>query len=142
LKILVLAVGRLKEPFWAAAEAEYLGRIKRHATAEVREVRDDAALLAALPARARIVVLDARGELLSSDEIAAKIVGAAEQHGGGAPLVFAIGGPDGLSDAVRARAERTLAFGRITLPHRLARVVLLEQIYRAYAILRREPYHK
>jgi 23S rRNA (pseudouridine1915-N3)-methyltransferase len=142
LKILVLAVGRLKEPFWAAAEAEYLGRIKRHAQVEVREVAGDKELLAAVPARGKLVALDARGEPLSSDEIAAKIVGAAEQHGGGAPLVFAIGGPDGLSDPVRARAERTLAFGRITLPHRLARIVLLEQIYRAYAILRGEPYHK
>ncbi len=138
---MVVVVGRLKEPFWAAAEADYLARLRHHAQVEVREVKDDAALLAALPARARLVALDARGELLSSEEIAKKVIGAAEQHGGGAPLAFAIGGADGLSNAVRARAERSLAFGRITLPHRLARVVLLEQIYRAYAILRGEPYH-
>jgi 23S rRNA (pseudouridine1915-N3)-methyltransferase len=141
VKIRVLAVGRLKEPFWAAAEADYVARVRRYADLDMREVKDDAALLAALPARVKLVALDARGELLSSEEIARKIVGAAEQHGGGATLAFAIGGADGLSDAVRARAERTLAFGRITLPHRLARVVCLEQIYRAYAILRGEPYH-
>jgi 23S rRNA (pseudouridine1915-N3)-methyltransferase len=141
LKIRVLAVGRAKAPLWAAAEADYLARIGRHADVEVREVKDDAALLAALPPRAKLVALDARGELLSSEEIAKKIIGAAEQHGGGAPLAFAIGGADGLSAAVRARAEKTLAFGRITLPHRLARLVLVEQIYRAYAILRGEPYH-
>jgi 23S rRNA (pseudouridine1915-N3)-methyltransferase len=108
----------------------------------VREVKDDSALIEALPARGKLVVLDARGELYSSEEIAKKIVGAAEQHGGGAPLVFGIGGPDGFGDAVRKRAERTLSFGRITLPHRLARIVLLEQVYRAYAILRGEPYHR
>ena len=142
MKIRVLAVGRLKEPFWAAAEADYLARVRRHADLEVREVKDDTALLAALPARAKLVALDARGELLSSEEIAKKIIGAAEQHGGGAPLAFAIGGAEGLSDAVKARAARTLAFGRITLPHRLCRVLLLEQIYRAYTILRGEPYHK
>jgi 23S rRNA (pseudouridine1915-N3)-methyltransferase len=145
LKIRVLAVGRrtgrLKEPFWAAAEADYLARLRHHADVEVREVDGDDALLAALPARARLVALDAGGELLSSEEIAKKIVAAAEQHGGGAPLAFAIGGADGLGPAVRARAERSLAFGRITLPHRLARLVLLEQLYRAYAILRGSPYH-
>lgn len=108
----------------------------------MREVKDDSALIAALPARAKLVVLDARGDVLSSEDIAKKIVGAAEQHGGGAPLVFAIGGAEGFGDAVRRRAERMVAFGRITLPHRLARIVLLEQLYRAYAILRGEPYHK
>ncbi len=142
MKIVVLAVGRMKEAHDQAAVAEYLGRLKHYAQVDVREVKDDAAMLAALPARARLVALDARGELLSSEEIAKKIVGAAEQHGGGAPLAFAIGGAEGLGDAVKARAERLLAFGRITLPHRLARVVLLEQLYRAYAILRGEPYHK
>jgi 23S rRNA (pseudouridine1915-N3)-methyltransferase len=108
----------------------------------VREVKDDSALIAALPPRARLCALDSGGEILSSEEIARKIVGAAEQHGGGAPLAFAIGGPDGLGAEVKARAERLVAFGRITLPHRLARIVLLEQLYRAYAILRGEPYHR
>ena len=108
----------------------------------MREVKDDAALIAALPPRGKLVVLDSRGDNLSSEEIAKKIIGAAEQHGGGAPLCFGIGGPDGFDEAVRKRAEKTLAFGRITLPHRLARIVLLEQVYRAYAILRGEPYHK
>jgi 23S rRNA (pseudouridine1915-N3)-methyltransferase len=142
LKIIVLVVGRLKEKHWAAAEADYLERLSHYAQVEVREARDDAALIAALPARGRLVALDERGELLSSAEIAKKIVGAHELAGGGAPLVFAIGGAEGLPEAVRARAERMLAFGRITLPHRLARILLLEQIYRSYAILRGEPYHK
>jgi 23S rRNA (pseudouridine1915-N3)-methyltransferase len=125
-----------------AAEAEYLGRLKHYAQVTVRELKGDAELIAALPPRARLVALDAGGDLLSSEEIASKIVGASEQHGGGAPLVFAIGGAEGLPTEVKARADRKLAFGRITLPHRLARIVLLEQLYRAYAILRGEPYHK
>jgi 23S rRNA (pseudouridine1915-N3)-methyltransferase len=142
VKIVVLAVGRLKEAHWAAAEAEYTRRLKHYTAIEVREVRDEPALIAALPARARLVALDERGDNLTSEELARSLIGAEEQHGGGAPLVFAIGGAGGFSDALRARAARRLAFGRITLPHRLARVVLLEQIYRAYTILRGEPYHK
>jgi 23S rRNA (pseudouridine1915-N3)-methyltransferase len=62
-------------------------------------------------------------------------------HGAGRPIAFAIGGADGHSDAVRQRAGRTIAFGRITMAHRLVRVVLLEQLYRAFTILRGHPYH-
>jgi 23S rRNA (pseudouridine1915-N3)-methyltransferase len=142
LKIAVLAVGRLKEAHTIAACEEYLKRLRHYAQVEVREVKDEAALIAALPARAKLVALDETGELLTSDAIARKIVGAAEQHGGGAPLCFAIGGAEGLTELTRSRAERLLAFGKITLPHRLVRVVLLEQLYRAFSILRGEPYHK
>jgi 23S rRNA (pseudouridine1915-N3)-methyltransferase len=141
VKIFVLAIGRLKEDFWADAEGEYLKRLRRHVTLEVREVKDDAALLAAVPARAKLIVLDERGAQMSSPELA-KLVGDEQQRGGGDALVFAIGGAEGFPDAVRQKAWKTLAFGRITLPHRLARVVLLEQIYRAFTILAGEPYHK
>ncbi len=142
MKITILAVGRLKEKHWAAAEADYLARLSHYAQVELREVTGDPALLAALPAKGKLIALDERGELLSSEELARKVVGAHEQHGGGAPLCFAIGGADGFSAPVRQRAERFVAFGRITLPHRLARVLLLEQIYRSYSILRGEPYHR
>jgi 23S rRNA (pseudouridine1915-N3)-methyltransferase len=141
MKIVVAAVGRLKEDFWSAAEAEYLKRLKRYATVTVQEFKDEAALLASVPARGRLIVLDERGENLSSPELA-RLVAHEEQHGGGATVVFAIGGAEGFSDAARKRAARMIAFGRITLAHRLCRVVLLEQIYRAYTILRGEPYHK
>lgn len=142
MKILVLVVGRLKEAHFQAAESDYLSRLKHYAPVELREVKDEAALLAALPPKGKLIALDERGENLSSQEIATRIIASEEQHGGGAPLTFAIGGADGFSPAVRTRAARLLAFGRITLPHRLARVVLLEQLYRAYTILRGEPYHK
>lgn len=142
MKIHVLAVGRLKEDYFRAAEAEYRKRLRPYCSLEVAEVRDEAALVAALPARAHLYALDERGEQLSSEEIARDILGAEQMRGGGAPVVFALGGPDGHSPALRQRAVRTIAFGRITIAHRLARVLLLEQLYRGFKILRGEPYHR
>ncbi len=141
MKISIVAIGRLKEDYWAAAEEEYQKRLRRYARVEVREVRDDAALLAAVPARGKLIALDERGELWSSAELAA-FLGREAAHGAGDQLVFGIGGAEGFGDAVRRRAAKTVAFGRITLPHRLARVVLLEQLYRGFTILKGEPYHK
>lgn len=142
MKIHVLAVGRLKEDYFRAAEAEYRKRLRPYCSLEVAEVRDEAALVAALPARAHLYALDERGEQLSSEEIARDILGAEQMRGGGAPVAFALGGPDGHSPALRQRAVRTIAFGRITIAHRLARVLLLEQLYRGFKILRGEPYHR
>jgi len=142
VKIRIIAVGRLKEPFFRAAEAEYTERLSHYCNLEVVEVADEAALLAALPADARLYALDERGDQVTSAELASDVVGRELTAGGRGPLVFAIGGPDGHSDAVRRRARRLVAFGRITLPHRLARVVLLEQLYRAFTILRHHPYHR
>lgn len=141
MKVLVLAVGRIKEDVYRAAEAEYLKRLRGKATVEVREVKDEAALVAAIPARARLVLLDPRGAMWSSEELA-RTLGDEEQHGGGRTVVFGIGGADGFADATRARTKDLFAFGRITLPHRLVRVVIAEQLYRAFSILRGEPYHR
>ncbi len=136
MSVLVLCVGRLKEDFWEAAEAEYQKRLRRYADVKVREVKDEAALLAAIPPRGNLCALDQRGDLVTSDALAREILAGLPQ------VVFAIGGAEGLGEAVRARARRLVAFGRITLPHRLCRVLLLEQIYRGFTILRGEPYHK
>jgi 23S rRNA (pseudouridine1915-N3)-methyltransferase len=141
LKVLIIAIGRLKEAHFKAAEADYLKRLRRYVDLTVREVKDEAALTRALPERAKLVLLDERGQNRSSEEIA-RMLGEEEQHGGGRPLVFAVGGAEGFSDALRAQATVLLAFGRITLPHRLARIVLVEQLYRAWSILRGEPYHR
>jgi 23S rRNA (pseudouridine1915-N3)-methyltransferase len=141
VKLVVLAVGRLKEAHWKAAEDEYAKRLRHYAKLDIVECKDDARLIAAVPERARLVLLDERGQPWSSPELADKLIGHEEQHGGGATLCFCIGGADGLPQALRARAAHVIAFGRITLPHRLARVVLLEQLYRAYTIRRGEPYH-
>jgi 23S rRNA (pseudouridine1915-N3)-methyltransferase len=141
VKILLLACGRLKERYLAAAEAEYRKRLRAYCRLEVKEVKDDAALRAALPANAHLYVLDEQGELLTSQEFA-ELLAREEQHGGGAPVVFAIGGADGHSQEVRDRATRLIAFGRLTIAHRLVRVLILEQIYRGYRIVRGQPYHR
>jgi 23S rRNA (pseudouridine1915-N3)-methyltransferase len=108
----------------------------------VREARDEAALLAAIPAGAHLYPFDERGAPMTSTAFAHDILGAEELHGGGAPVVFAIGGPDGHGDALRARAKRLIAFGQLTIAHRLVRLLALEQLYRGFRILRGEPYHR
>ena len=156
MRITVVAVGKLKERFWADACAEYLKRLGAYANVAVREVADvdparaggvsaarekeGGAICAALPQGAHVVLLAIEGKERTSEGIAARLDELALH--GRSDLAFVIGGSDGVSDAVRARADETLSFGRITLPHNLARVVLLEQIYRAFKISRGEPYHK
>lgn len=141
MKIVVAAVGRLKEPYLVAAEDEYKKRLRPFCTLTVHEAKDEPALIAALPANARLYVFDERGDAITSAQFA-ELIAAEASHGGGAPVAFAIGGPDGHSDAVRERAKRLLSFGRLTIAHRLVRILVLEQIYRSFKILRGEPYHR
>jgi 23S rRNA (pseudouridine1915-N3)-methyltransferase len=142
MKITILAVGRLKEPHWRAAQREYLERIEHFAKIDVRELEEDAQLVAQLPAGAKLVLLDEKAPSLDSEAWAAQVIGEAEMRFGSKGLVFAIGGADGLPEALRPLAWKSISFGKATLPHRLARVVLLEQIYRAFTILRGLPYHR
>jgi 23S rRNA (pseudouridine1915-N3)-methyltransferase len=142
VKVTVAVVGRLKEAYLAAAEEEYRKRLRRYCTLAVVEHKDDAGLVASLPANAHVYALDERGDPLSSAEIARDVLAAEEMHGGGAPVVFAIGGADGHSVELRRRARRMIAFGKITIAHRLVRVLLMEQLYRGFTILRGEPYHR
>jgi 23S rRNA (pseudouridine1915-N3)-methyltransferase len=142
MKLFVAAVGRLKEPYLIAAEDEYKKRLRPYCTLAVHEARDEAALLAALPAGAHLYAFDERGDALTSAAFAHDLLDHEQQHGGGAPVVFAIGGPDGHGDALRARARRLIAFGRLTIAHRLVRILVLEQLYRGFKILRGEPYHR
>ena len=140
MKILVVAVGKLKESYFRDAQDEYLKRLRPYATLTVTEVKDEDALLAALPDGAHVVALDEKGAQPTSTAFARDILGAQERRG--ATLAFAIGGADGHGDRVRTRAHELLAFGAMTIAHRLVRIVLLEQIYRGYRILRGEPYHR
>lgn len=142
LRIRILAVGRLKEDYLRAAEGEYLKRLRPYCQVAIDEVADDAALLRKIPDGAVLIALDERGESVTSEELARDLFAAEEQRGGGRPVVFAIGGAEGHSDAVRRRADRIIAFGKITIAHRLVRVLLAEQIYRAFTILRGHPYHR
>ena len=142
MKITLAVVGRLKESYLVEAEDEYRKRLRPYCTLAVQEYKDEAALIAALPERAHLYAFDERGEALTSADFARDVVAAEEQHGGGAPVVLAIGGADGHSDALRRRAKRLIAFGKLTIAHRLVRVLVLEQLYRAYKIVRGEPYHR
>lgn len=112
----------------------------RAATAELRRAEEAERLTGRLPEQGLRVALDARGRDLSSEEFAAAVGG--WRDSGTSDLVFLIGGPDGLAEKVTARAAMAVAFGRMTWPHRLVRIMLLEQIYRAVTILVNHPYHR
>jgi 23S rRNA (pseudouridine1915-N3)-methyltransferase len=142
MKVIVAVVGRLKESYLVAAEDEYKKRLRPYCTLVVHEAKDEAGLVTALPAGAHLYVLDERGDAITSAAFAHDLLGHEQQHGGGAPVVFAIGGADGHSDIVRGRARKLISFGRLTIAHRLVRVLVLEQIYRGFRILRGEPYHR
>lgn len=146
IRIDVFAIGKLKEKFWKDACAEYLKRLEGYAKVEVRELADSTpqkeaeALMTALPKSGPIVLLDIKGRETSSEMLASKLETFALE--GDSRISFIIGGSDGVTNEIKARATERISFGPITLPHNLARVVLLEQIYRAFKIIRKEPYHK
>jgi 23S rRNA (pseudouridine1915-N3)-methyltransferase len=141
VKLTIAAIGRLKEPYLVAAADDYEKRLRPYCTLSVTEAKDEAALLAALPANAHLYAFDERGDMITSAELAALLAHEAS-HGGGAPIAFAIGGPDGHSDVLRNRAVKLIAFGKMTIAHRLVRILALEQLYRAFKIMRGEPYHR
>jgi 23S rRNA (pseudouridine1915-N3)-methyltransferase len=146
MKWVVLAVGRLREAWVAEGCEEYAKRFRGKQAFEIVEVKDDAELarkLAALRAggRARVWALDERGEQVTSEELAQKL-GELADAGEATTIVFVIGGADGLPPEVVRGADRRWSLGKLTLPHRIARLVVVEQLYRALSILRREPYHR
>jgi 23S rRNA (pseudouridine1915-N3)-methyltransferase len=139
LKIVVLAVGKMRDRHMAAICDDYLARARRHLPVEVVEVDDGPALSRRLPARAEVVALAPGGDSWSTEELAAYLEG--RMVAGTHAVAFLIGGADGLPSEIERGAARRLSLSRLTLPHRLARVVLCEQIYRALSIIRAEPYH-
>lgn len=140
MKLTIAWVGKTKEPAIAALTAEYVKRAARYTPTETLEARSEEAVLErAAKDRATLVLLDARGKQLSSEELAQFL--SQHQDRGTPRLLFAVGPADGWSQQARARAAFTLSLGRMTLAHELARVVLLEQIYRAFTILKGHPYH-
>ena len=134
MRIIVLAVGRLRPPF-ADDVQHYQKLLAGHARLELVELREDAKVAGRIPDRAHVVLLDSGGSELSSEQLATWLE---ERRQAGLDLCFVVGGPRGLS---LERCDTKLSFGPMTLPHQLARVVLLEQLYRAHKILAREPYH-
>lgn len=156
MELLFTWVGKTKNVHLAALEREYLERLRRflpcrchvvrplvvHAEGEQKKRRDieGQKILASLPTDAYVVVLDETAEMLSSKELADFI--GRQQAAGVRWMSFIVGSHDGLSLAVRERADKRLSLSRMTLPHELVRVILLEQVYRAFAIIHRLPYSK
>jgi 23S rRNA (pseudouridine1915-N3)-methyltransferase len=153
VKLRLLAIGRDRSGLFAPAAEEYLGRLSRTLKLELTELpearkhagtpqakeEEGATLLAKVRPGERLVALDEHGEQPTSLALALRL---ARWQSLGQDVVLVIGGADGLAPAVLARAQEKLSLSRLTLPHRLARVLLLEQLYRAVTILRGEPYHK
>ena len=156
LHLRVIAIGQLKERFWKDACAEYLKRLRPYAEVSVVELadvdparaggeeaavlREGEAVLRALQPGEHVILLDINGTEATSPGMANALENLPLE--GVNDIAFVIGGSCGVSKAVRERADNRWSFGRITLPHNLARVVLLEQLYRAFKIQRGEPYHK
>ena len=134
MRIIVLAVGRVRAPY-ADDVAHYLKLLSGHARVEHVEVREDDRVERRLPPRAFVSLLAADGQALDSVRFSRFLE---DRRMDGRDLCFVVGGPFGLE---LERADHRLSLGPMTLPHQLARVVLLEQLYRAHKILKREPYH-
>ena len=134
MRIVVLAVGRLRPPFTDDVQ-HYRTLLGRHARVELLEVREGERVERLLPERAFLCLLDERGRSLSSEELSEFLE---ERRHSGRDLCFVIGGPRGLD---LGGVDMRLSLGPMTLPHQLARVVLLEQLFRAHKILAGEPYH-
>jgi 23S rRNA (pseudouridine1915-N3)-methyltransferase len=151
VKIKIAWIGKTKEPAIEALTAEYLKRISRYVAVEGVALRDEAPLLESrgrvassrrgtkASANSTLVLMDSQGRELSSEQFARFLRDYQDRNP--LPLVFAVGPADGFSEATKARAQHTMSLGKITLPHGLARVVLLEQVYRALTILKGHPYH-
>jgi 23S rRNA (pseudouridine1915-N3)-methyltransferase len=159
MKITIVCVGKIKEKFYNGAIAEYSKRLSRYCNLSITEVADEKTkeqaseaeialvknregerILKAIRDDGYVIALAIEGKMLDSEELSEKIEKLG--IGGTSHIYFVIGGSLGLSDAVQKRADFSLSFSRMTFPHQLMRVILLEQIYRAYRILNREPYHK
>ena len=159
MKITILTVGKIKEKYLRDAIAEYSKRLSRYAKLEIIEVADEKTpdsasetvetniknkeaerLLKYIRDDAYLITLEIKGKQLTSEELAQKIDTLGVQ--GTSHIIFAIGGSLGLGEEVLKRSNYALSFSKMTFPHQLMRVVLLEQIYRSYRIMNGEPYHK
>jgi len=144
VKIKIAWIGKTKEAAITSLTEEYLKRISRYVPVDGVTVRDEADLLAKFGTASKgtkstLVLLDSRGKEFSSEQFA-KFLGDYQDRNP-LPLVLAIGAADGFSDTARSSAQSVISLGKVTLAHELARVVLLEQVYRAFTILKGHPYH-
>jgi 23S rRNA (pseudouridine1915-N3)-methyltransferase len=140
VKLQIRAVGKMRDRRMEELCREYVDRVRRHLPVEVAEVEDDAALTRQLPAGAELIALEPGGEPWTTDDLRRFLE--ERMVRGARALVFLVGGADGLGAATVAQAARRLSLSPLTLPHRLARVILCEQLYRCVSAIRGEPYHR
>lgn len=159
MKITLVTVGKLKEQYWTEAVLEYSKRLSRYCRLEILQAADEKTpdhasealeeqikekegkrILALIPDDAYVIALAVEGVMMDSEKLAA-MIGRLGVNGA-SQIVFVIGGSLGLSGQVLGRADYQLSFSKMTFPHQLMRVILLEQIYRSYRILNHQPYHK
>lgn len=159
MKITVITVGKIKEKYWNMAIEEYAKRLSRYCKLEIVEVADEKTpdeagetlemqikdregqrIFDKLPENAYVIALAIEGKMLDSVELSRKMEDIAVK--GMSHIVFIIGGSLGLSPKLLKRADYLLSFSKMTFPHQMMRVVLLEQIYRSFRISNHEPYHK
>lgn len=159
MKITVITVGKIKEKYLKDAIAEYSKRLSRYCKLEILEVADEKTpdgaseiveenirekegerILKLIKEDAYVITLEISGKMLTSEELADRIETLGIQ--GKSHLLFVIGGSIGLGREVLRRSDYALSFSKMTFPHQLMRVILLEQIYRSYRIINGEPYHK
>ena len=158
MKINIICIGKLKESYWRDAVSEYLKRLKSYADINIVELSEEKEkgdgeaeelrikreegkrILSDISQGSYTITLEIKGKKLSSEALAEKIEGLGIE--GKSEIAFVIGGSLGLSDEVINRSDFSLSFSDMTFPHQMMRVILLEQIYRSYKIIRRETYHK
>lgn len=159
MNIDIAAVGKIKEKYLAEGIKEYTKRLGRYCNLRILEVEDEKTpenlsdkemeeakrkegerLISRIPDQAFTIALSIDGKQLSSEELSEKLSDI--MVGGTSHIVFVIGGSLGLSDEVLARSQMKLSFSKMTFPHQMMRMILLEQIYRAFRIIKNEPYHK
>lgn len=159
MRITVISVGKIKEKFYTGAIEEYSKRLSKYCTLSLVEVADEKApetlsekemvqikdregerILDKIKDSQYVITLEIRGKQLTSEELSDKLSALGLE--GNSDVVFVIGGSLGLSEAVMQRSNFALSFSKMTFPHQLMKVVLLEQVYRGFRILRNEPYHK
>ena len=159
MKITIISVGKLKEKYLKQGIQEYLKRLSAYANVNIVEVSDEKApegmsgaemeavkrkegerILGLITADTFVITLEIEGKMLTSEQLAAKMDELATY--GKSKLAFVIGGSLGISADVQKRSDLALSFSKMTFPHQLMRLVLLEQVYRGFRIIKNEPYHK
>jgi 23S rRNA (pseudouridine1915-N3)-methyltransferase len=146
MNIRVICIGKLKEKYWVDAVGEYSKRLTKYCNLTIEELKEDSLfeegenILKRIKKETFVIILEIRGNTLDSEALAEKIETLGME--GKSDITFIIGGSTGLSEEVGRRSDFKLSFSKMTFPHQMMRVILLEQVYRSFKIIKGETYHK